>query len=336
MSTTSKVSVVIPTYNRVNKVGKAIESVLGQTAPEVEVIVVDDGSSDDTARVLRESFGDRIRYFAQPNQGASVARNRGIDEARGEWTAFLDSDDSWDTDKLECQLNAVKQFGPDCGGCYTDTRFSNHEEKRTMFELAAENYRHEGTVGINDQVLRLLVRPGGAGMVVCLSSFMVRTDLARKAGGFDRKLLYSQDSEFMFRLAMNTKFCYVNRPLVSFDRAPAEIRHVGVSAEWNKMEFFLQDSQLRLEGLLRLHTKLPRPVLKIVREQLREIHSGWTNWHLERGQYEEARRAALRAMRTDPTSKIAVKWLLTWLNPELALRSVRRHQEFRKHSAGIV
>lgn len=331
-----KVSVVIPTYNRADKVGKTIESALAQTFADLEVIVVDDGSSDDTGNVLGDAFGDRIRYFAQANQGASVARNKGIEEARGEWIAFLDSDDLWEKDKLAWQLKALKQFGPQCCGCYTDTRFFNYPETRTMFQMAEKNYRHEGTEGVNQEVLRLLVRPGGAGMVVCLSSFMVRADVARKTGGFDPKLLYSQDSDFMFRLAMETAFCYVNRPLVWFDRSPAEIRHVGVSSEWNKMEFFLQDSQLRLEGLLRLNGALPRPVLKVVREQLRDIHSGWANWYLEGGQYEKARQAASKAVRTDLTFNVAVKWLLTWLNPRLAIRTVQHRREARKESAGIV
>ena len=332
----SKVSVVIPTYNRADKVGKTIESALAQTFSDLEVIVVDDGSSDDTGRVLGEAFGDGIRYFVQANQGASVARNKGIELARGKWIAFLDSDDLWETDKLEWQIKALERFGPQCGGCYTDTRLFNNPETRTLFQMAEKSYQHEGTMGVNKDVLKLLVRPGGAGMVVCLSSFLVRADIARRVGGFDPKLLYSQDSEFMFRLAMHTDFCYVNRPLVWFDRSPAEIRHVGVSAEWNKMEFFLQDSELRLEGLRRLNGSLPRPVLKIVREQLRDIHSGWTNWYLESGQYEKARQAASRAVRTDLTFNVAVKWLLTWMNPRLALLTIRRHQEITKESAGIV
>ena len=205
-----------------------------------------------------------------------------------------------------------------------------------MFQMAEKSYRHEATMGVNQDVLRLLVRPGGAGMVVCLSSFVVRADVARRTGGFDSKLLYSQDSDFMFRLAMATRFCYVNRTLVWFDRSPAEIRHVGVSAEWNKMEFFLQDSQLRLEGLLHLNGALPKPVLKIVREQLRDIHSGWTNWYLEGGQYEKARRSAAKAVRTDPTFNVTLKWLLTWMNPRLALRTVEQHRRIKKVSAGIV
>jgi len=331
-----RVSVVIPTYNRADKVRKSVESVLAQSVCDLEVIVVDDGSSDATGRVLRDAFGDRIRYFAQSNQGPSIARNKGIELARGEWIAFLDSDDFWEKEKLEWQLKALEQFGPQCAGCYTDTRFFNHPEERTMFQMADKNYEHRDMMGVNEEVLRLLVRPGGAGMVVCLSSFVIRADLARKVGGFDPKLLYSQDSEFMFRLAMGTTFCYVNRPLVWFDRSPAEIRHVGVSADWNKMEFFLQDSQLRLEGLLHLNGSLPKPILKVVREQLRDIHSGWTNWYLEGRQYKEARQAASRAIQTDFTFNVAVKWLLICMNPRLALRTVHRRRAARRESAGIV
>jgi glycosyltransferase involved in cell wall biosynthesis len=324
-----KVSVVIPTYNRATDVPKAIRSVLAQTVGDLEVIVVDDGSSDDTGRILGEIFGDRIRYYAQANQGASVARNRGIEEARGEWIAFLDSDDFWEKEKLEWQLRAVEQFGEQCGGCYTDVRLFNHPETRTLFQMAEESYRHEGTIGVNPDALRLLVRPGGAGMVVCLSSFLVRADMVRGVGGFDPILLYSQDSEFMFRLATLTDFCYVNRPLVWFDRSPFETRHMGVSAEWNKLDFWLRDTQLRLEGLLRMSEGLPPKVRKIIQQELGSVHSGWTNWHLETGQYRKAREAISRSAQLDLTFNVAAKWLLTWMSPQLALRTVRRHREKR-------
>lgn len=331
-----KVSVVIPTYERVGKVEKAIESVLAQTFSDLEVIVVDDGSSDGTGEILAKTYGDRIGYYPQANQGASVARNKGVELARGEWIAFLDSDDLWEKDKLEWQFKALEQFAPQCGACYTDVRFFNHTETQTMFQLAKENYLHEHAMGVNDDVLRLLVRPGGAGMVVCLSSFLARADLLRKTGGFDPTLLYSQDSELMFRLAMLTGFCYVNRPLVWFDRSPAETRHLGVSSDWNKMDFFLRDSQLRLEGLLRFGERLPRKIRKLIRQQLRGIHSGWANWYLETGQYGKARKAVSTAAQMDLTFNVAVKWLLTWMSPRLALRTARQHQERTKDSAGIV
>ncbi len=330
-----KVSVVIPTYNRADKVRDTIDSVLAQTFTDLEVVVVDDGSSDGTGKILGETFGHRIRYYPQANQGASVARNRGIAEARGEWIAFLDSDDLWEKDKLEWQFKALERFGAECGGCYTDTRLFNHSETRTLFQMGEDSYRHAGTMGVNKDVLKLLVRPGGAGMVVCLSSFLARADVVRKTG-FDPGLPYSQDSEFLFRLAMRTGFCYVNRPLVWFDRSPAEIRHVGVSADWNKMDFFLRDSQLRLEGLLRLSDGLPRHIRKLIQEQLSSIHSGWANWYLQTGQYGKAREAVWRAARMYLTFGVAVKGLLTWVNPRLALRTVRHHQESRKDLANVV
>ncbi len=324
-----KVSVVIPTYNRAEKVCKAVASVLGQSFTNLEVIVVDDGSSDGTHEKLRQAFGDRIRYYFQSNQGVSVARNRGIDEARGDYVAFLDSDDLWEKDKLEWQLKALDQFNSRCGACYTDVSFFNHSETRTMFQLAEDNYRHTGEMGVNSEALRLLVKPGGAGMVVCLSSLLARRDAVKELGGFDTLLLYSQDSEFMFRLAMSTGFCYVTRPLVLFDRAPVEDRHVGVSSAWNKLDFFLRDSQLRLEGLMRLTKDQPPPIRNLVRKQLAAVHSGWVNCYLEAGEYGMARAAATKAAQLNLTLNLAMKWLLTWISPQLALRSVRLRESKR-------
>lgn len=331
---TPKVSVVIPTYNRAEKVCKGIESVLAQTFKDAEIVVVDDGSSDNTASVLNQTFGDRIRYFHQTNQGASIARNRGVAEARGEWIAFLDSDDIWEPDKLEWQLRALEKFGPQCAACYTDVRLFNHDETRTMFEMAADNYRHAQEMGVNPEAMRLLVRPGGAGMVICLSSLMGRADVIRQTS-FDPKLLYSQDSDFMFRLAMLTGFCYVNRPLIWFDRSPVELRHVGVSANWNKLDFFLKDSQLRLEGLLSISEQLPASVLAVIKRQLSEIHSGWANWYLWNHDTAKARRAVSTALRFDPSFKLAAKWLLTCTMPALAVRTVNQRQQ-QKSSATTV
>jgi len=102
----ARVSVVIPTYNRADYLVLALESVFGQTVPPGEVIVVDDGSTDHTRRAL-EPYRDRIRYFRQENAGEPVARNRGIREARGDFVAFLDSDDLWEDRFLE---EALRQF----------------------------------------------------------------------------------------------------------------------------------------------------------------------------------------------------------------------------------
>ena len=327
-----KVSVLIPTYNREVQVQNAIESALAQTVSDLEVIVVDDGSSDDTGKILEEIYGDRIRYYAQPNQGVPVARNKGIAEARGEWIAFLDSDDLWENDKLEWQFKALERFGPQCGACYTDVRFFNHPETRTMFQLAGGSYQHEGEMGVSTDVMKLLVKPGGAGMVVCPSSFLARADVVRRTGPLDPKRRFHQDPEFMFRLAMLTGFCYVNRPLVKFDRSPAEIRHLGPSKEWDKMEFILRDTQEWFEGLLRLGEDVPWKIRKLVRELLGSVYSGLANCYLEGGQNGMAREATAKAVRMHPTFNFAVKCFLTWMSPQLALRIVRHRLEAKEES----
>ena len=179
-----RISVVIPTYNRADKVLKSIESVLTQTVADLEVIVVDDGSSDDTERILAQTFRDRIRYYAQANQGASVARKKGIGK-RGESGLLSLTRTICGKRKARVAVQGPGPIRPRVRRVLHRRSIIYHSETRTFFEMAEENYRHEGTMGINTDVLRFLVRPGGAGMVVCLSSLLARADIMRKTGGFD-------------------------------------------------------------------------------------------------------------------------------------------------------
>src|SRR5260370_12393005 len=125
------ISVVIPTYNRGYQTIAAIESVLSQTYPNFEVIVVDDGSTNGSGGVIQRFISQanghhQILFISQPNQGQSIARNRGIAKARGEYIAFLDSDDFWAPDKLEWQVRALEQLKKKCGACFTDARLVNN------------------------------------------------------------------------------------------------------------------------------------------------------------------------------------------------------------------
>ncbi len=104
-----KVSVVIPTYNRGHTVCEAIESVLAQTFGDFEVIVVDDGSADDSAEKIAAIRDSRVRYIRQSNAGVSAARNRGVAEARGEIISFLDSDDLWKPEKLTHEVRFLEE-----------------------------------------------------------------------------------------------------------------------------------------------------------------------------------------------------------------------------------
>jgi hypothetical protein len=248
----------------------------------------------------------------------------------------LDSDDLWEPNKLELQLKALEEFSPRCSACYTDVRLLNHPETRTLFQMADEVCPHQQAVGVNTNVLEVLVRPGGGGMVVCISSLVARADAVRKAGGFDPTLGFYADSEFMFRLALFTGFCYVNRVLVRFDRSPAGTRHVGASKEWDRLEFILQESRVRLEKFMLTDEGLPTKVRKLIREHLGSVHSGLANCHLESREYEKARESLSRAAHFHLTFNIAVKWILSWVSPQLALRTVRHHQGRMKGATPVI
>ena len=112
------VSIVIPTYNRRHFVADAIDSGLRQTCERCEVIVVDDGSTDGTADYLREKYGDRIVLVTQPNQGPGIARNSGIEAARGEFIHFLDADDQLHRDKVDIALDIFRSPAGGCGRLY--------------------------------------------------------------------------------------------------------------------------------------------------------------------------------------------------------------------------
>jgi len=114
------ISVVIPSYNCAPFLRETVESVLSQTYPPIEILIVDDGSTDGSSDIACE-FGDPVRVITQPNSGVSVARNRGIDEAQGEWIAFVDADDLWEPTKLERQMETLATEGADDAVClYTD------------------------------------------------------------------------------------------------------------------------------------------------------------------------------------------------------------------------
>ena len=121
MSCASLVSVVIPTFNRARFIGETLESALSQTWKALEVIVVDDGSTDDTRQIVEEfaALDERVRYFHQANQGVSAARNHAIAQAQGEYVAFLDSDDLWHPWKLAIQMELL-QAAPHVGMCWTN------------------------------------------------------------------------------------------------------------------------------------------------------------------------------------------------------------------------
>jgi glycosyltransferase involved in cell wall biosynthesis len=254
------VSVIIPTYNRARLVTKAIDSVLSQTYTDYEIIVVDDGSTDNTHLAL-ESYISRINYIYQPNSGPSAARNTGIRASKGKWIAFLDSDDSWVPQKLFRQMELLTRVPVKV--CLTNIFWN---PKVTEEKKEQEHFHEKKTIEqIFHQPLELLfLRPS---MYNVLSTILIDRDLLIKAGCFDERMKRGEDTRLLTRLAFETPFAYIDEPLVIFDRTSAIER---ITAQKN---FELDKNACYNAIITRLETYLVyngenKRILKELRRQL--------------------------------------------------------------------
>jgi glycosyltransferase involved in cell wall biosynthesis len=177
--------VIIPTFNRAAFVREAIASVLGQDYAPLEVIVVDDGSLDDTAEVVREC-GPQVTYMPQPHSGVSAARNRGVAASHGELIAFLDSDDLWLPQKVTAQVALFAQQ-PQVQACYTDEIWIRRGVRVNPRRIHA---KHAGWIFL-PSLPRCIISP---------SSIMLRRPLWQRLGGFDESLLACEDYDLWLRL----------------------------------------------------------------------------------------------------------------------------------------
>ena len=180
-----RVSIVIPTYNRADFVREAIASVLQQDYPDVDLIVVDDGSRDDTAAVV-SGFGPAVRYLYQENRGVSAARNRGVAASTGGLIAFLDSDDLWLPSKVSAQV-AYFEAHPDAQACHTDEIWI----RRGVRVNERRIHRKHGGWQFLASLPRCLISP---------SAVMLRRTLWDRLGGFDETLPACEDYDLWLRL----------------------------------------------------------------------------------------------------------------------------------------
>jgi len=199
------VDVVIPSFNRLALLPKAIASVRAQTLPVRRIIVADDGSSDGTVAWLRTEMAcdPRILFLELPHGGANRARNAGIAASTADWIAFLDSDDEWEPEKLERQFDLLAER-PQCVGLFSGFRLVGGRMERV--HLPRDNPSlHE---------LRC------ANVLSGTSSAVLRADVVRKIGGFDPGLPSCQDWDLWFRLRAQGPFAVVREPLVRFNSGP--------------------------------------------------------------------------------------------------------------------
>lgn len=197
------VSVVVATYNMGHYLPNAVRSALAQTYPKLEVIVVDDGSTDDTSAVVQPLLADpRVRYVPKPNGGQASAKNRGIQEARGEFVAFLDSDDAWEPDKLALQI-PLFLASPRVGVVYA--RYVEMDEQGRLGQVSTNEF-HRGQVSGPMLVFNF----------IGFSTSVVRRECFSRLGVFRDDLGMGIDYELWLRLSTAWDFDFVDRPLVRY------------------------------------------------------------------------------------------------------------------------
>ncbi len=260
-------SVIIPTHNRRALLERALTSVLAQTVPAKEVIVVDDGSSDDTGAAVRARFPG-VRYLWQPNRGVSAARNRGIATARSEWLAFLDSDDEWLPRKLERQCAALAH-APDFTVCHTEEIWIRRGRRVNA------RRRHQKYGGhIFQRCLPLCV--------ISPSSVLMHRRVTEAVGAFDERLPACEDYDLWLRVCARYPVLFVAEPLI--------VKHGGHADQLSRRHPAMDRFRITaLERILRMGKLAPDDrlaALEVLRQKLR-IYAGGA---AKRGNWDEVAR----------------------------------------------
>ena len=196
------ISVIIPVFNGEKTIEETINSILNQTFKDIEIIIINDGSTDATLEIIKNISDSRIKIFSYPNAGLSVCRNRGIDRAKGEYISFIDADDLWTPDKLELQWQAL-QSNPQAAVAYSWTDYIDESSK---FLKSGRRIKING-----DAFSKLLI----TNFLENGSNPLIRQE-ALEIGGFDESLTAAEDKDMWLRLAANYEFACVEKPQILY------------------------------------------------------------------------------------------------------------------------
>ena len=279
MENTSLVTVIVPSYNSRAFVTAAVDSVLSQSYPNVELIVVDDGSTDDTKQVL-ENYGDKIRYLFKTNGGVSLARNFGIEQARGEYVAFLDADDSWLPEKLEKQIEAINS-SPNAGAAHTSFYLGNQNLEIVGKRKPLRSIRN---------VLEDLFFVGN--VIGTPSSVVAKKSIFEEIGGFDPELSQCADWDMWIKLALKTDFAFVDEPLIIYRQ------HDGNMSK--NARLLETDSTLMFEKAFKLYD-LPNEITARRNSVYGKNYTVLAGSYYQAGQYRDFIRCAATAVSLDAT-----------------------------------
>jgi glycosyltransferase involved in cell wall biosynthesis len=312
----SKVSVIIPAYNAERFLSRTIESVLAQTVAPHEIIVVDDGSSDETLKVA-QNFGGIVRCLTKPNGGPASARNHGIRVATGDWIAFLDADDQWLPDKLEKQFQLIRKTGADMvssdatlvGGSSSGTSWMRHAG------LWPRLHPFLGERIISNSFEMLLT----IGCFLLPSMVLVKKSSLLDAGLFDEGMHGTEDIDLWLRLALRCKIAIhpstlITRQIHSSNVTGNAGRMVAEKIKvWEKVQD--QEAVMRNPAWAKLVKK---------RKAVDYRHLGY--WLLHEHKLIEARQSWRKSLRSSFSLPVAAFWLVTFLPSSVVscLQKVRR------------
>jgi glycosyltransferase involved in cell wall biosynthesis len=298
MASHAGVSVVIPTYNRADLVGEAIDSALTQDWPELEVIVVDDGSTDGTPKLLA-GYGDRVRVIRQENAGESSARNAGIRSASYELIALLDSDNRWLPGKLRRQMTLFEGGSPPEFSFTAYTAFGDIPRQDVVLD------HWDGTQ--NDALEQLL-----AGCCINTSTVLAAKSCLTAAGLFDEELRCCQDHDLWLRIAAHgDRVAYLPQPLTEYRVHAHSVSEDAALVSTSTEHVF---ERLFDDG------SLPEPFAREKSRYLARCYLNSSIRYLDAGDGEAAAASITRAARTRPAS-VRLGWIRIWA------RALRHHQE---------
>jgi len=197
-------SVIIPLYNKESHVGGTIQTVLDQTMQDFEIIVIDDGSSDQSRRIVQNINSDKIRLYSQENQGVSVARNNGAKKADYDNLLFLDADDGLMPTYLS-EMSALIDEYPQAG--IYSTNFYNYKSRFDALILRPVNFLPEQ--GIVDDYFETIQKYGN----ILASVTVIKKDAFHKAGGYPEGMVNGEDTHLLSKILLKEKLCFLNKPL---------------------------------------------------------------------------------------------------------------------------
>ncbi len=263
----TQVSVIIPTYNRRHTLPRALDSVLAQSHPASEIIVIDDGSTDGTAGLIQQHY-PQTHYLYQDNRGVSAARNLGIQHARHEWIALLDSDDQWLPKKLEQQCRALSD-NPEYLICHCDEIWIRHGKRVNPMK----KHRKFGGWIFHHCLPLCAISPSAA---------VIHRSLFEELGGFDESLPACEDYDLWLRICARHPVLFIDRPLL--------IKYGGHADQLSRRYWGMDRFRIRaLDNILRQGRLKPEDE-QAARAMLLEKIRIYSQGARKRGRHEEAER----------------------------------------------